>query len=124
MLLKQMAEEVTDNILNQYNNARMSHGYNTRMNASKDCKKDSDEEIPMESGKITGYLCPLEIKFEKEATNKKAKTQGHLKQEIDNTNMNSTEELEISLETGVSSTSKCKERSRRVRQLSRYPQKD
>ena len=49
----------------------MAHIYNTRLRKVTGDK--SEEDTKVEPGKITGYLRPLEIEFDKEIGNKKAK---------------------------------------------------
>ena len=71
----QMANNTPETtLLQRYRESRkISCGYNTRMNASKDSTKGSDEDMPRDTSKITGYLRLLELEFDKEETEKKAK---------------------------------------------------
>ena len=76
--------------------------YNTRLNKMNDGANNIG--ITMDTGKITEYLQPLELKFNKESSSKKAK-KDTAQQEREDSNMGINDKLLSASDTGVSSGS-------------------
>ena len=99
----------------------MAHNYNTRLNKSRDENKDMDD--PHEPSKITGYLWPLELEYDKEKVTKKARKDVSSKIN-DDMDMNFTDKLLSASDTGLSSdSSQAKEswKEKRLKKISMTP---
>ena len=98
----------------------MEHQYNTRLHKSRD--EHSDEEKPTEARKITEFLRPLEIEFNKEFGNKKAKKEDGSDKPLVDEDMELTNELLTGCDTEFSCTdSQDKTPTREEKKLACYP---